>query len=224
MFHKPNNKFDSLFIIIIKSKKGDDVYLGRILALGTTETGNFVAYRVSSRSFPNRTAKTFEDRVSIVPTEGNEKDVFKNPYIAYNSIRIIEDKAVVSNGGHTDVIADKIASGMSIRDSLALSLLSMDYEKDDFNTPRIAGVTTLGGDSYIGIVTHEDLIVEKLEKGTCAYISTYEQIKPKTVKYEANNAQEAAQYIMDQGKFSEFTNPVTSAAAFGTDNWNLSSI
>ena len=204
--------------------KGDEVYLGRILAVGTTESGNFVAYRVSSRSFPNRIAKSFEDRVSIVPTEGNERDVFKNPYIAYNSIRIVDDTAVVSNGGHTDVIADKIGSGMSIRDSMVLSLLSMDYEKDDFNTPRIAGVTTLNGDSYIGIVTHQDLIVEKLETGTCAYISTYEQVKPKLVEYKANNAQEAAQFIMDQGKFSEFTNPVTSTAAFGTNGWEISSI
>lgn len=200
------------------------MYLGRILAVGNTGSGNFVAYRVSSRSFPNRIAKSFEDRVSIVPTEGNEKDVFKNPYIAYNSIRIVGDTAVVSNGGHTDVIADKIASGMNIRDSMVLSLLSMDYEKDDFNTPRIAGVTTLSGDSYIGIVTHQDLIVEKLEKGTCAYISTYEHIKPKLVDYKADNADEAAQFIMDQGKFSEFTNPVTSTAAFGTNNWDISSI
>jgi IMP cyclohydrolase len=190
------------------------VYLGRILAVGSTESGKFVAYRVSSRSFPNRIAKTFEDRVSIVPTEGN----------AYNSVRIVDDVAVVSNGAHTDVIADKIASGMNIRDSIALSLLSMDYEKDDFNTPRIAGATTIDGDSYIGIVTHEDLIVEKVENGKCAYISTYEHIKPQNVDFKAANAKEAAQFIMDQGKFEEFTNPVTSAAAFGRDEWKISSI
>lgn len=202
----------------------NEVYLGRILAVGSTESGKFVAYRVSSRSFPNRIAKSFEDRVSIVPTEGNEKDVFKNPYIAYNSIKIVDDIAVVSNGSHTDVIADKIASGMNIRDSIALSLLSMDYEKDDFKTPRIAGATTLQGDSYIGIVTHEDLIVQKVETGKCVYISTYEQTKPQIVDFNANNAQEAAKFIMDQGKFREFTNPVTSAAAFGKDQWEISSI
>jgi IMP cyclohydrolase len=200
------------------------MYLGRILAVGSTESGKFVAYRVSSRSFPNRVAKSFENRVSIVPTEGNEKDVFKNPYIAYNSIKIVDDIAVVSNGSHTDVIADKIASGMNIRDSIALSLLSMDYEKDDFNTPRIAGATTLDGDSYIGIVTHEDLIVQKVENGKCAYISTYEHTQPMIVGFRANNAQEAAQFILDQGKFEEFTNPVTSAAAFGRDKWEISSI
>jgi len=200
------------------------VYLGRILAVGSTESGKFVAYRVSSRSFPNRIAKSFEDRVSIVPTEGNEKDVFKNPYIAYNSVRIVDDVAVVSNGAHTDVIADKIASGMNIRDSIALSLLSMDYEKDDFNTPRIAGATTIDGDSYIGIVTHEDLIVEKVENGKCAYISTYEHIKPQNVDFKAANAKEAAQFIKDQGKLEEFTNTVTYAAAFGRDEWKISSI
>jgi IMP cyclohydrolase len=200
------------------------MYLGRILAVGSTESGKFVAYRVSSRSFPNRVAKSFENRVSIVPTEGNEKDVFKNPYIAYNSIKIVDDIAVVSNGSHTDVIADKIASGMNIRDSIALSLLSMDYEKDDFNTPRIAGATTLNGDSYIGIVTHEDLIVQKVENGKCAYISTYEHTQPMIVGFRANNAQEAAQFILDQGTFEEFTNPVTSAAAFGKDKWEISSI
>ena len=200
------------------------MYLGRILAVGSTESGKFVAYRVSSRSFPNRIAKSFEDRVSIVPTEGNEKDVFKNPYIAYNSIKIVDDIAVVSNGSHTDVIADKIASGMNIRDSIALSLLSMDYEKDDFKTPRIAGATTLQGDSFIGIVTHEDLIVQKVETGKCAYISTYEHTKPQIVDFNANNAKEAAEFIMDQGKFREFTNPVTSAAAFGKNEWEISSI
>lgn len=200
------------------------MYLGRILAVGSIESGGFVAYRVSSRSFPNRIAKSFEDRVSVIPTEGNEKDVFKNPYIAYNSIRIVEDIAVVSNGSHTDVIADKIASGMNIRDSIAFSLLTMDYEKDDFNTPRIAGATTLKGESYIGIVTKEDLIVQNVEKGKCAYISTYEQITPHDVEFKAKDALQAAQYIMDQGKFEEFTNPVTSAAAFGKDEWELASV
>ncbi len=200
------------------------MYLGRILSVGSTEEGKFVAYRVSSRSFPNRMAKSFEDRVSIVPTEGNEKDVFKNPYIAYNTIRIVEDIAVVSNGSQTDVIADKIASGMNIRDSIVLSLLAMDYEKDDFNTPRIAGATTIKGDSYIGIITRDDLIVQKLKYGESAYISTYEHVTPHAVDYKATNAKEAAQFIMNKGIFEGFSNPVTSAAAFGTESWEIHSL
>ncbi len=200
------------------------MYLGRILSVGSTESGEFVAYRVSSRSFPNRMTKSFQDRVAIVPKEGFEKDVFKNPYIAYNCIKIVGDVAVVSNGSHTDVIAEKIASGMNVRDAIGLSLMTMDYEKDDFNTPRIAGATSLKGGSYIGIVTKESLIVEKVLEGKAAYIATYEHIKPQEVEFKADNSGAAAEHILNQGKFAEFTNPVTSTAAFGKDSWNISSI
>lgn len=200
------------------------MYLGRILSVGNNENGSYVAYRVSSRSFPNRMAKSFEDRVAIIPKEGHEKDVFVNPYIAYNCIRIIGDVAIVSNGSHTDVIADKIAVGMNIRDAIALSLITMDYEKDDFNTPRIAGAVTKDGEAYIGIVTHEKVIVEKVPEGQSCYISTYEHTNPNPVKFIAKNSKGAAEFIMNKGKFEEFTNPVTSAAAFAGDEWELSSI
>jgi len=200
------------------------MYLGRILSVGCTEKGNFAAYRVSSRSFPNRMVKIFEDRAAIVPKEGYEGDVFKNPYIAYNCIKIVNDVAVVSNGAHTDIIAEKIASGMNIRDSIALTLMTMDYEKDDFNTPRIAGATTLDGESYIGIVTKEHLVVEKVNTDECSYIATYDHIKPKTVNFVCGNANEAAQFIFDGGIFEKFTNPVDSVAAFADGKWKIASI
>lgn len=200
------------------------MYLGRILAVGCSEAGNFAAYRVSSRSFPNRMVKIFDDRASIVPKEGHEGDVFKNPYIAYNCIRIVDDIAVVSNGAHTDIIAEKIASGMNIRDSIALTLLTMDYEKDDFNTPRIAGATIMGGDSYIGIVTDSDLIVEKVRADEACYISTYEHVKPNYVEFICSDAEDAAQFIYDGGKFKEFTNPVDSVAAFADKRWEIKSL
>jgi len=200
------------------------LYLGRILAVGSNEEGSFVAYRVSSRSFPNRMTKSFPESVAVVPKEGFEQDIYKSPYIAYNCIRIVDDVAVVSNGSHTDVIAEKIASGMTIRDALALSLLTMDYEKDDFQTPRIAGASTMKGVSYIGIVTADKVIVDKVPEGEASYIATYEHTYPQKVGFEAANSSEAAAFIMDKGKFSEFTNPVTSAAAFGSEKWEISSI
>jgi len=200
------------------------MYLGRILAVGSTKIGKFVAYRVSSRSFPNRMVKVFDDRAAIVPKEGHEKDVFKNPYIAYNCIRIVNDIAVVSNGSHTDVIAEKISSGMNIRDSIALALITMDYEKDDYNTPRIAGATTLKGDSYIGIVTHDDIIVEKVRSNEACYISTYEHTKPNYVEFICTDAEDAARFIYDGGKFKEFTNPVDSVAAFADKKWEINSL
>jgi IMP cyclohydrolase len=168
--------------------------------------------------------KSFPESVAVVPKEGFEKDIYKSPYIAYNCIRIVDDVAVVSNGSHTDVIAEKIASGMTIRDALALSLLTMDYEKDDFQTPRIAGASSMNGESYIGIVTADKVIVDKVSAGKASYIATYEHTKPHKVDFEAANSSEAAAFIMDQGKFSEFTNPVTSAAAFGRGKWEISSL
>jgi IMP cyclohydrolase len=200
------------------------MYLGRILAVGSNKEGNFVAYRVSSRSFPNRMVKIFEDRAAIIPKEGHETDIFKNPYIAYNCIRIVNDIAVVSNGAHTDIIAEKIASGMNMRDSIALTLLTMDYEKDDFNTPRIAGATSLDGESYLGIVTHEGIIVEKVRPEEACYISTYEHIKPNYVEFICSDAEDAAQFIYDGGKFEEFTNPVDSVAAFAGEKWEIKSL
>ena len=109
------------------------MYTGRILSIGMNCEGKpFVAYRVSSRSFPNRQCLKFDNRASIVPKEGFEKDIFENTYITYNCIRIVKDMAIVSNGSHTDVIADKIALGMNIKDAIAYSLLTLDYEKDDY--------------------------------------------------------------------------------------------
>ncbi len=214
-----------LLEVLVNSKKVVKMYLGRIVAIGGNQKGVFAAYRVSSRSFPNRIAKKFDDRVAIVPKKGHEADVFKNPYIAYNCIRIVKDAVIASNGSHTDVIADKISVGMNIKDALALSLLAMDYEKDEFNTPRIAGVVKRDGEAYIGIVTPERLQVEKVTKGEACYISTYEHTTPQKVEFEAYNAQDAANYIMGEGEFSKFTHPVTAAAAFSTKRgWDLSSL
>ena len=103
------------------------MYTGRILSTGMNTDGKpFVAYRVSSRSFPNRQCLKFENRAAIVPKEGFEKDIYENTYITYNCVRIVRDMAIVSNGSHTDVIADKIALGMNIKDAIAYSLLTVD--------------------------------------------------------------------------------------------------
>ena len=110
------------------------MYLGRIISAGKTEDGKpYVAYRVSSRSFPNRQVKVLEDEAAIIPKEGFETDIFKNSYIAYDCVKVLDDIAVISNGSQTNPIADKIAIGMNIRDAMAYSLITLDYEKDDYN-------------------------------------------------------------------------------------------
>jgi IMP cyclohydrolase len=198
------------------------MYLGRIISIGSNENGTYASYRVSSRSFPNRKSVVNNNKVAIVPTEGSEGDIYKNPYISYNCIDIVDDVCVITNGSHTDIIAGKIREGMNLRDSVALSLLAMDYEKDDYNTPRIGAAINKDGNGFIGIVTDSSLEVIKVNPNEAYYVSTYEHNSPRSVEYEAENAQEACDYIFGEGAFSEFTNPVTSCAAFiKDDDWEI---
>lgn len=203
------------------------MYTGRILSIGMNNDGKpFVAYRVSSRSFPNRQCLKFESRAAVVPIEGFEKDIFKNAYIAYNSIRIVDGAAVVSNGSQTDVIADKIALGMNLRDAMAYSLLTMDYEKDDYNTPRIAAAVTSTDkedeyECYIGIVNDNKILVEQVPYGEAAFISTYGSQVPDKVEFDAKTAGESAKFIFDEGTFANYEKPVTSCAAVFDGEWTI---
>ena len=203
------------------------MYTGRILSVGMNSDGKpFAAYRVSSRSFPNRQCLKFDKRASVVPVEGFEKDVFKSIYIAYNCLHIVGDKAIISNGSQTDVIADKIALGMNIKDALAYSLLTMDYEKDDYNTPRIAGVVTSSQsedeyECYVGIVNDSKLLVEKVPFGKAVFISTYGSQVPDLVDFDAKTATDSAKFIFDEGTFADYEKPVTSCAAVFDGEWTI---
>jgi len=209
------------------------MYVGRIVAVGRTPNGNnAVMYRVSSRSFPNRRTVRTPRGLAIVPREGHESDLSKNPYIAYNAVRVAEGAgrvvAVATNGSQTDPIAEKIASGMSIRDALVESLSVLDYEKDDFNTPRIAVAVARGADEgWGGIVRADGLHVRSfaLEAGKAFYFATYEVNDPRpdySSDFEAETAQEATEWIVSGGAFARLEKPVCSAAAVATaDGFDL---
>lgn len=204
------------------------MYLGRIISAGvTSEKMPYIAYRVSSRSFPNRQAvKRDDETVAIIPKEGYETDIFKNTYIAYNCVKIVGDIGVISNGSQTDVIADKIRLGMNIKDALAYSLLTMDYEKDDYNTPRIAAVVKPGDEceGYVGIVTDEKILVDKIPVGKGVYISTYECNNPELVDFDCETSADACEFIFNKGVFEDFEHPVTSTAGVYTDKWDISTL
>lgn len=69
------------------------MYVGRFVAVAP-EVG---AYRVSSRSFPERKATAREEGpVTVGPTPDVPKS--DNPYIAYNCLRVTERGAVIGNG------------------------------------------------------------------------------------------------------------------------------
>jgi len=203
----------------------DAIYLGRMVAVGMTPQGKLaVMYRVSSRSFPNRQAKVSEQKVAIVPKPGHESDIFKNPYISYNCAIIVNNTAVLTNGSQTDPIAEKIRSGMNIRDALVYSLAVMDYEKDAYDTPRIAAVARLGEKTgWLGVVRKNGLEVREfaLEPGKCFYVSTYERnlvSADNICALPIATAEEACTQILGQGDFAAFLNPVTAVCAVETQN------
>ena len=178
------------------------MYLGRIISAGKTEDGKpYVAYRVSSRSFPNRQVKVLEDEAAIIPKEGFETDIFKNSYIAYDCVKTVGDIAIISNGSQTNPIADKIAIGMNIRDAMAYSLITFE--------------------AYIGIVTDSKVLVEKIEDGKAQFISTYEKNTPEDVVFAAETPDDACKFIFDEGAFAEFENPVSSVAAIFDGKWKI---
>ena len=188
------------------------MYVGRILAVGKTSRP-FVAYRVSSRSFPNRIAQIRETGAAIQPLD--PEDMKKNPYIAYNCIRVSRNGVVVSNGSHTDPIFEKLEAGEHPDVALQQVLQEMGYEKDELNTPRIAGIVTddLG---LLGIVRADGLEVSSfdLEENSCHVICTYEMDRVESVSHPfiAENAEEAAKYVFDGGLFAELEKPICSAA------------
>ncbi len=198
------------------------MYIGRIVAVGKTVEGkNAALYRVSSRSFPNRQAVVNDKGIAVVPRPGAEGDLAKNPYISYNCLRIAGKVwAVATNGSQTDPIAEKIDSGMSVRDAISLGLLALDYEHDSLDTPRIVAVTHMYENiGYLGIIRKDALLVREFElaPGKVYYLSTYECNAPCSCQcgegFDVKTADEAALYAVSGGVFADFDCPVTSAAA-----------
>lgn len=202
------------------------MYVGRIVAIGRTADGRGAAlYRVSSRSFPNRQAKTLEHAIAIVPKPGFENDIHKNPYIAYNCFRTAREFAVVSNGSQTDPVAEKIQAGMPPRDALASVMLAMDFEHDSLDTPRITGVITPdGAQGWLAIVRKDALIVREfaLKPGQAFYVSTYEKNNPSCEQvddaFTASTAEESCDFILGKGVFADFEKPVSAVCAVADNN------
>ncbi len=195
------------------------MYVGRIVAVAKSQDGKLGAlYRVSSRSFPNREAKILEGKVSIIPKAGHENDIFKNPYIAYNCVRLCGDKAVVTNGTQTDHIANKLNDGQNMRDALVNVMNAMDYERDSLDTPRVSAVVDrTTGTGYLGIVRKNALHVceFELKPGEAYYVATYEHNVPcvhyKDDAYNCSTAADACQYVLGKGVFADLERPITAA-------------
>jgi len=186
------------------------MYVGRFLVAGP----GLAAYRVSSRSFPNRMAVDRDGTITVSPTaDAPETD---NPYISYNCIRTTDNGAVVGNGSHVDPIAEKLQLGYPARDALAAPLLALDFEKDDYDTPRIAAVVgaddATTADAAVGIVRRDALLVEAVDEPTL--VATYEKDSPEPFALNATDAAGAAEELY----VHEFEHAVCATAVAVTDD------
>ncbi len=163
------------------------MYIGRFLIVAP----EFAAYRVSSRSFPDRVVREKDGAFAVVP-----EDDYDNPYVSYSCLRAAGNGHVIGNGSHVDPVAEKIELGYPPRDALALALLAMDFEKDDYDTPRIAGYVDGGdGDSYVATVRRDGLTVESVDEPTL--VATYEEDRPTPFEFDVGSAEEAARAAYD---------------------------
>jgi IMP cyclohydrolase len=185
------------------------MYVGRIVLVGRSQGRSFVAYRVSSRSFPNRRAEVRGKSILVSPLD--PADLSRNPYIAYNCIRVAGDVAVVSNGTHTDMILERIQDGQRPIDALAISLVAYGYERDELDTPRIAGVVR-GDHAWLGIAKRDEFRVRELhqEDGQAFLVATYEKTDFEATALGGAGAGEIARQAFDL----PLERPVCAAAAY----------
>ncbi len=185
------------------------MYVGRFVVVGP-DVG---AYRVSSRSFPNREISQRENALTVGPTA--DAPPTDNPYVSYNCVREVDaptaETVAFGNGSHVDPIAEKLELGYPARDALATSLLALDFEKDDYDTPRIAATIDDGGDAFVGIVRRDALLVEAVDEPTL--VATYERDSPAPFEFDESDAEHAAKAAYDL----EFDHAVCAAGVVRTD-------
>jgi len=179
------------------------MYLGRFVVVSPT----VAAYRVSSRSFPNRHVYERDGALVVGPTADAPET--ENPYIAYNCVRTTDDTAVVGNGSHVDPIAEKLARGYPARDALTTALHALDFEKDDYDTPRVAGTISEDG-AYIATVRRDALHVQAVTEPTL--VATYERATPAGYDLDATAPADAARELYD----ADFEHAVCAAAVAPT--------
>ena len=191
------------------------MYVGRIAVVGQAGRRSFVAYRVTSRSFPNRLAEVRKKSILVSPRD--PADLARNPYIAYNCIRVADDVAVVANGTQADMILERIVDGQKPGDAIALSLVAYGYERDELDTPRIAGAVSVSREKcWLGIAKRDEFRVKEftLAESRAFLVATYEKTDFVAISFDGKNAGEIAQKAYDLS----FERPICAASAMAGDN------
>ncbi|MBB4440190.1 MULTISPECIES: IMP cyclohydrolase [Rhizobium] len=200
------------------------MYVGRIVGVGRNRKGDLVAaYRVSSRSFPNRNAEKLGDTIRIVAQPGSSDEASDSPYIAYECLIWNSRFAVVSNGTHTRPIYERLKAGSAPRDAIVSVLVGLDREFDQHDTPRICGLVDLDENRlWLGSITANSLSVMPVEvqPSQLAYITTYEFPLPRAEQtdqdFDAGDPNAVCRHITNASVFSQFEKPVCAASWIGS--------
>lgn len=186
------------------------LYIGRFVVVGRDSSGTlYVGYRVSGRSQPDRRIAVKDGVASVVPQKGIEYD---NPFVTYPCFRQASDCLVTSNGTQTWPIGEKIISGLPVKDALSLSLLALDFERDQYHTPRIAAVADYSHDeAWLGIVTDSKLEVTKVsvEAGQARLIAVYELTDVTDIDISSEEPEAIARELMELS----YEHPICAVAA-----------
>jgi len=180
--------------------------------------GIAAAYRLASRSFPNRKIEVKGDSAKVTPIPGYEKAVDKNPYISYNCLRVINETSIlIANGTHFDQIYKRINSGASAFHAITHVLAEMGPEQDTYKTPRIAGFASQAW-LLLGIITEKGLVVKSLysKAGMGYYVATYQKTDPmkNLVKnFDARSADDVARLVHEGPNFKCFSYAIATTAA-----------
>jgi len=200
------------------------MYVGRIVAVGRNRMGDPVAaYRISSRSYPNRKADKLGDTVRIIAQPGSADAASDSPYIDYECLVWNARFAVAGNGSHARPIHERLKAGNAPRDAILSVLVGLDREFDQYDTPRICGLVDLAENAlWLGSITATGLSVMpvKAQPGQLAYITTYEFpfTHPGQIDsdFGAADASAVCRHIVDNSLFARFEKPVCAASWIGS--------
>ena len=137
----------------------ENVYPGRGIVLGRNEENSWIViYWIMGRSSNSRN-RIFTHEFGILYTEVADPSLLEDPsLIIYNVMRDVNERIVVTNGNHTDLICDRLAKG----ESFYKSLHTEKHEPDTPNyTTRISGIIELSTSSMtLSRITKSDFSTE----------------------------------------------------------------
>ena len=142
-----------------------------------------------------------------------------NPYVSYPVVRLLSEYAVVTNGLQTDFIAQAL-EWESPKKALIHVLDALDYERDAYNTPRIAGIVGRNGKGWLGFAGRDEFWVRELElkEGKAFVTATYNLGFAEIEFPQFTTAQELAYKVMEL----PFENKVLAIGILRKENgWGL---